>query len=117
MQSAKDTILQLQTDALNSEQTRVMLSRDVRAKDFEMQNMMKNINTVKVETLSRQQIEQARKRRAGDLAKKKKGKGGSEGDKLEDFSIPDNHPWAEKKEVDATDEELIKARVENEKLK
>ncbi|QDZ21032.1 hypothetical protein HOP50_05g35570 [Chloropicon primus] len=92
--------------------SRGMLDEDRdREKDPYFQNMMKNINTVQVETLSRQQIEQARRRRAGDLAKKKKSTGGREGDKLEDFSIPDNHPWAEKKEVDASDEELIKARL------
>ena len=32
-------------------------------------------------------------------------------DNLEDFSIPDNHPWAEKKGVSEDDEELIKARL------
>lgn len=71
-------------------------------------NMMKNINTVQVETLSREQIERARARRAGDLRKKREG---GEADRLEDFAIPENHPWAEKTEVGDGDEELIKARL------
>ena len=89
--------------------SRGMLDEDrENERDPYYKNMMKNINTVQVETLSREQIERARARRAGDLRKKREG---GEADRLEDFAIPENHPWAEKMEVEDGDEELIKARL------
>jgi hypothetical protein len=92
---------------------RGMLEEYREREDPYYQNMMKNVNKVRVEPLSQAQIEDARKRRAGDLsARGKTSRGvGKDKDSLEDFSIPDNHPWAEKKGVAEDDEELIKARL------
>lgn len=88
--------------------SRGMLDEDREGKD-PYNKMFKNINTVKVQPLSRDKIEEARRRRAGSVAM---GQGSNkEKDSLKDFSIPDNHPWAEKKDVSSDDEELIKARL------
>jgi len=90
--------------------SRGMLDADrEREDDPYYKGMMRNINTVKVDTLTQEQIEEARKRRAGERLKSA-GKGQGKAS-LEDFSIPENHPWAEKEAVGADDEELIKARL------
>ena len=94
--------------------SRGMLDEYRERQDPYYKNMMKNINKVKVQPLTQEQIEEARKRRAGDMrarGSQTSGAKGKEGENLEDFNIPENHPWAEKKDVSKDDEELIKARL------
>ena len=90
--------------------SRGMLEEDREGKDPYYNNMMKNVNKLSIQPLSQEQIEQARKRRAGNVGKPKGGSG-SDKAKLESFDIPENHPWAEKTSVAKDDEELIKARL------
>ncbi|KAK9805559.1 hypothetical protein WJX72_005072 [[Myrmecia] bisecta] len=71
-------------------------------KDPFYDDVMKNMNTVAFEELSKEQIMAARKRRSlerdADLD-------------LSKVELPDNHPWAVKKQVDPQEEELQKARL------
>jgi len=85
--------------------SRGMLDVDREKEDPYYKNAMRGVNKVMIEELTEEQISAARKRRAGDRRKANR-------DKLENFDIPSNHPWAEKKPVSSNDEELIKQRLD-----
>ena len=64
---------------------------------------MKKVNTVRAPELSEEAIAEARRRRARDLQTEEGGVAG--------MDIPDNHPWAEKKDVSQDELEEIKQRL------
>ncbi|XRA96148.1 hypothetical protein NFJ02_01g38440 [Pycnococcus provasolii] len=63
---------------------------------------MRNVNKVKAPELSEDAIMEARRRRARDLKAT---------DDLAGMDIPDNHPWAEKKDVNDEDIDEIRQRL------
>ncbi|MEW5298125.1 MAG: hypothetical protein WDW36_001280 [Sanguina aurantia] len=64
---------------------------------------MKNINTVDMEMLSKEQIDAARQRRSMERANHKLD--------LDDVELPPNHPFATRQPMSQEDLELVRARL------
>ena len=77
--------------------------------DQDFANMMRKMNTTTYAPLSEEQIAEARRRRAGSYRDGASGE--SKKDDLDDFDLPEDHPWAERTPVGPDDEELVKARL------
>ncbi|KAK9903560.1 hypothetical protein WJX75_008961 [Coccomyxa subellipsoidea] len=77
--------------------------RNVSNSDPFYDNVMKNVRTVQIEELSKEQIEAARLRRRRD-----RDVGSLD---LENVELPENHPFAVKKQVSKDEEELQNARL------
>ncbi|KAK9802693.1 hypothetical protein WJX73_007339 [Symbiochloris irregularis] len=84
-------------------ESRGLIDEDRHGKDIFYTDIMKNVNTVQMEELSKDQIAAARERRLKERE--------SWTVDIDDIVLPDNHPFAVKKPVTKEDEELVEARL------
>ncbi|KAJ9515944.1 hypothetical protein QJQ45_016878 [Haematococcus lacustris] len=89
--------------SLRGLEDRGYLNEDRGRKDVFMNDVMKNVNTVPMPSLSEEQISAARSRRQKERANHRIS--------LDDIELPTNHPWATRAPGAQDDEERVRAQL------